>query len=97
MLPRSPSGLGPVDARTITGHLKSRWSLCHWHEASGEIYVGYEFRGFGGPIRVSKKKLLAFKKRVCQIFRRNRGVSMKPGCGKQCRWACPIVSLVALR
>jgi len=40
-------------------------------------YVGYEFRGFGGQIRVSKKKLDAFKKRASEIFRRNRGVSMK--------------------
>ena len=40
-------------------------------------YVGYEFRGFSGQIRVSKKKLDAFKQRVSEIFRRNRGVSMK--------------------
>ncbi|WP_231741611.1 hypothetical protein [Stieleria varia] len=32
-----PSGLVPVEASTITGHLKSRWPLCHWHEASGEM------------------------------------------------------------
>ena len=40
-------------------------------------YVGYEFRGFGGQLRVSRKKLKAFKDRVSEIFRRNRGVSMK--------------------
>ncbi len=39
--------------------------------------MGYEFRGYGGQIRVSQKKLDAFKKRVSEIFRRNRGVSMK--------------------
>ncbi|MGB7343792.1 MAG: group II intron reverse transcriptase/maturase [Pirellulaceae bacterium] len=44
--------------------------------ADGLEYVGYEFRGYGGQIRVSKKKLDAFKKRVTEIFRRNRGVSM---------------------
>jgi RNA-directed DNA polymerase len=43
----------------------------------GLEYVGYEFRGYGGQIRVSRKKLAAFKKRVSEIFRRNRGVSMK--------------------
>ncbi len=40
-------------------------------------YVGYEFRGFGGQFRVSEKKLKAFKQRASEIFRRNRGVSMK--------------------
>ena len=39
--------------------------------------MGYEFRGFGGQIRVSEKKLDAFKKRVSEIFRKSRGVSMK--------------------
>ena len=43
----------------------------------GLEFVGYEFRGYGGQIRVSKKKLDAFKKRVSEIFRRNRGKSMK--------------------
>ncbi|TWU22867.1 Group II intron, maturase-specific domain [Novipirellula galeiformis] len=40
-------------------------------------YVGYEFRGYGGPFRVSRKKLDAFKRSVSEIFRRNRGISMK--------------------
>lgn len=43
----------------------------------GLEFVGYEFRGYGGQIRVSRKKLNAFKKRVSEIFRRKRGVSMK--------------------
>ncbi|WP_261344229.1 reverse transcriptase domain-containing protein [Stieleria varia] len=34
-------------------------------KTDGLDYVGYEFRGFGGQTRVSEKKLLAFKKRVC--------------------------------
>ena len=45
--------------------------------ADGLEFVGYEFRGYGGQIRVSKKKLDAFQKRVSEIFRRNRGKSMK--------------------
>jgi RNA-directed DNA polymerase len=43
----------------------------------GLEYVGYEFRGYGGQIRVSRKKLDAFKRRVSDIFRKSRGVSMK--------------------
>lgn len=42
----------------------------------GLEFVGYVFRGFGGQIRISDKKLAAFKQRVSEIFRRNRGVSM---------------------
>jgi RNA-directed DNA polymerase len=45
--------------------------------ADGLEFVGYEFRGFGGQIRVSRKKLDAFQKRTSEIFRRKRGVSMK--------------------
>lgn len=45
--------------------------------ADGLEFVGYEFRGYGGQIRVSGKKLEAFKLRVAEIFRRNRGVSMQ--------------------
>jgi RNA-directed DNA polymerase len=53
-------------------HLKS--SVCKTQDLE---YVGYEFRGFGGQFRVSLKKLDAFKKRVSEIFRRKRGVSMQ--------------------
>lgn len=53
-------------------HVKS--SVCKTQELE---YVGYEFRGYGGQFRVSRKKLKAFKRRVSEIFRRNRGVSMK--------------------
>jgi len=42
----------------------------------GLEFVGYVLRGFGGQIRISDKKLAAFKQRVSEIFRRNRGVSM---------------------
>ena len=53
-------------------HVKS--SVCKTQELE---YVGYEFRGYGGQFRVSQKKLKVFKRRVSEIFRRNRGVSMK--------------------
>ena len=43
----------------------------------GLEYVGYEFRGLGGQIRVSPKKLAAFKQRATEILRRNRGISMR--------------------
>jgi len=46
-------------------------------KAEGLEYVGYEFRGFGGQLRVSQKKLDNFKRRVSDIFRKSRGVSMK--------------------
>lgn len=58
--------------KLIVNHDKS--SVRH---ADGLEYVGYEFRGYGGQIRVSKKKLAAFKRRASEIFRRNRGVSMR--------------------
>ena len=45
--------------------------------ADGLEFVGYEFRGYGGQLRVSRKKLDAFKQRASEIFRRKRGVSMK--------------------
>jgi RNA-directed DNA polymerase len=46
-------------------------------KAEGLECVGYEFRGYGGQIRVSRKKLDTFKERASDIFRKNRGVSIK--------------------
>jgi len=43
----------------------------------GLEYVGYEFRGYGGQIRISQKKLSAFKQRSVEIFRRISGRSME--------------------
>jgi RNA-directed DNA polymerase len=69
--------------RSVERFLRERLKLTVNHDkssirrADGLEYVGYEFRGFGGQIRVSKKKLDAFKKRAAEIFRRNRGVSMR--------------------
>ncbi|MEM9368376.1 MAG: reverse transcriptase domain-containing protein [Planctomycetota bacterium] len=46
-------------------------------KADGLELVGYEFRGYGGQIRVSERKLATFKRRASEIFRRNRGVLMQ--------------------
>jgi RNA-directed DNA polymerase len=58
--------------KLVVNHDKSRI-----RKTDGLEFVGYEFRGFGGQFRVSKKKLDVFKKRVSEIFRKSRGVSMK--------------------
>ena len=58
--------------KLTVNHAKSSIRHC-----DGLEFVGYEFRGYGGQIRVSKKKLDAFKRRASEIFRRNRGRSMK--------------------
>ncbi|MDB2685591.1 hypothetical protein N9Y42_00065 [Mariniblastus sp.] len=39
--------------------------------------VGYEFRNTGGQLRVSSKKLDAFKQRAKENFSGKRGVSMR--------------------
>jgi RNA-directed DNA polymerase len=68
---------------SVQRFLHERLKLAVNHDKSsirktdGLEYVGYEFRGFGGQIRVSQKKLDAFKQRVLEIFRKSRGVSMK--------------------
>jgi RNA-directed DNA polymerase len=46
-------------------------------KTDGLEYVGYEFRGYGGQIRISQKKLSAFKQRSAEIFRRSVGRSME--------------------
>ncbi|MEM9942279.1 MAG: reverse transcriptase domain-containing protein [Planctomycetota bacterium] len=43
----------------------------------GLEYVGYEFRGYGGQIRSSQKKLRAFRQRFEEIFRQSIGRSMQ--------------------
>ena len=60
-----------ANLKLIVNHDKS--SIRH---ADGLEYVGYAFRGYGGQIRVSDKKLDAFQRRASKIFRRKRGVSM---------------------
>ena len=69
--------------RSVERFLSERLKLIVNHDKSsirktnGLEYVGYEFRGFSGQIRVSKKKLAAFKQRATEILRRNRGISMR--------------------
>ncbi|MDB2686725.1 reverse transcriptase domain-containing protein [Mariniblastus sp.] len=58
--------------KLIVNHTKS--SI---RKTDGLEYVGYEFRGTGGQLRVSPKKLDAFKQRAKETFRRKRGVSMR--------------------
>jgi RNA-directed DNA polymerase len=68
---------------SVERFLRERLKLTVNHDKSctrktdGLEYVGYEFRGYGGQIRVSVKKLDAFQKRVSDIFRKSRGVSMR--------------------
>ena len=69
--------------RSVERFLDERLKLIVNHDKSSirktdELeYVGYEFRGFSGQIRVSRKKLVAFKQRATEILRRNRGISMQ--------------------
>ena len=58
--------------KLIVNHTKS--SI---RKTDGLEYVGYEFRGTGGQLRVSPKKLDAFKQRAKETFRRKRGVSIR--------------------
>ena len=68
---------------SVERFLKQRLKLTVNHDKSsirktdGLEYVGYEFRGFVGRIRISGKKLRTFKRRVTEIFRRNSGRSME--------------------
>ena len=68
---------------SIERFLTERLQLAVNHEkssirkADGLEFVGYEFRGYGGQIRTSAKKLDAFKRRAVELFRRNRGVSLQ--------------------
>lgn len=43
---------------------------------NGVEFLGYQFHGFGGQIRVSDANQAKFKRRAQEITRRNRGVSM---------------------
>lgn len=43
----------------------------------GVAFLGFQFVGYGGQIRVSTKNIGKFKDRVREITRRNRGVSMR--------------------
>lgn len=58
--------------KLVVNHQKSR--TC---STDGVEFLGFIFRGYGGQIRVSPKKLKKFKDRIREITRRNRGVSMQ--------------------
>ena len=58
--------------KLVVNHQKSR--TC---STDGVEFLGFVFQGYGGQIRVSRKKIKKFKDRVRQITRRNRGVSMR--------------------
>lgn len=87
---------------SIERFLRDRLKLTVNHDKSsiracdGLEYVGYEFRGYGGQIRVSRKKLDAFKQRVSEIFRRNRGRSMKSRYGEYRSYALGWLGYFAL-
>lgn len=57
--------------KLVVNHDKSQ--VCPTH---GVEFLGYQFHGFGGQIRVSDKNVLKFQRRAKDITRRNRGVSM---------------------
>ncbi len=58
--------------KLVVNHQKSR--TC---STDGVEFLGFIFRGYGGQIRVSPKKIKKFKDRIREITRRNRGVSME--------------------
>ena len=61
---------------------KETWKLVVNHDKSqvcstkGGEFLGYQFHGFGGQIRVSNENVQKFQRRAKEITRRNRGVSM---------------------
>jgi len=57
--------------KLVVNHQKSK--VC---STNGVEFLGYQFHGFGGQIRVSDTNVLKFQRRVKEITRRNRGVSM---------------------
>ncbi len=58
--------------RLDVNHQKNR--AC---SADGVEFLGFIFRGYGGQVRVSPKKIKKFKDRIREITRRNRGISMQ--------------------
>ena len=65
--------------RYLTGTLKlvvnrDKSRVCR---TAGVEFLGYQFHGFGGQIRVSPKSLKKFKQRAKEILTRNRGISMR--------------------
>lgn len=57
--------------KLVVNHQKSR--TC---PTDGIEFLGFQFMGYGGQIRVSPKNVAKFKQRVREITRRKRGVSI---------------------
>ncbi len=86
-VPRNPFTTSKAAAqrvyRSVKRFLGERLKLIVTHVKSsirttdGLEYLGYEFRGLSGQIRMSRKKLAAFRQRATEILRRNRGISMR--------------------
>ena len=70
-------------ARSIEHYLTRKLKLVINHQKSricrteGVEFLGFQFAGWGGQIRVSAKNDRKFRDRVKEITRRNRGVSMR--------------------
>jgi RNA-directed DNA polymerase len=58
--------------KLVVNHQKSK--TC---STDGVEFLGFIFRGYGGQIRVSPKKIKKFQDRVREITRRHRSVSMQ--------------------
>jgi len=61
----------PTKLKLVVNRDKSR--VCR---TAGVDFLGYQFHGYGGQIRVSPKNVLKFKQRAREILNRNRGISM---------------------
>jgi len=78
---RTPEAAERVD-RSVEKYLTQRLKLVVNQKKSrvcstnGVEFLGYQFHGFGGQIRVSAANQAKFKRRAQEITRRNRGVSM---------------------
>jgi RNA-directed DNA polymerase len=57
--------------KLVVNQQKSR--IC---STDGVEFLGFQFTGYGGQIRVSPKNVAKFKQRVREITRRTRGISM---------------------
>ncbi len=57
--------------KLVVNHAKSRV-----RKADGLEFLGYQFTGYGGQMRVSSKNLDKFKDRVRELTRRSCGISM---------------------
>ena len=61
----------PTKLKLVVNRDKSR--VCR---TAGVEFLGYQFHGYGGQIRVSPKNVRKIKQRAREILNRNRGISM---------------------